>query len=59
MATTFKKGDMVKLKAVTPEGPVQSIAMDDEGNVSYLVSWTNEDGVEHQRWFPEASLVSA
>lgn len=59
MATTFRKGDMVKLKAITPEGPVQSISMDDEGNVTYLISWVNENGEEHQRWFSEDVLIPA
>lgn len=58
MATMFKKGDVVKLAIVTPQGPVQSLRMDEDGNVQYLISWTDADGVEHQRWFDEAQLTA-
>jgi len=56
---TFKKGDNVKVKAVVPEGPVQSIRMDDEGVVHYLVEWTNANGEVQQRWFAEHELIGA
>jgi len=59
MATAFKKGDTVKLVATIPQGPVQALRMDEDGNVQYLVSWTDADGAEHQRWFDEAQLVAA
>jgi len=59
MATAFKKGDVVKLVSVVPQGPVQSMRMDDDGNVQYLVSWTDSDGLEQQRWFDEAQLTGA
>lgn len=59
MATTFKKGDNVKVVSVTPEGPVQALRMDEDGNVSYLVEWTDADGNDQQRWFDEAQLVAA
>jgi hypothetical protein len=59
MATTFKKGDTVKLVGVIPEGPVQALRMDEEGNVSYLVEWTDAEGDTQQRWFKEAALVAA
>ena len=59
MATAFKKGDVVKLVSVVPQGPVQSMRMDDDGNVQYLVSWTDADGNEQQRWFDEAQLTEA
>jgi len=59
MATAFKKGDVVKLVSVVPQGPVQSMRMDDDGNVQYLVSWTDADGLEQQRWFDEAQLTGA
>jgi uncharacterized protein YodC (DUF2158 family) len=55
---TFKKGDIVKLVAVVPQGPVQGIRMDDEGNVSYLIEWTDADGEVQQRWFPEEQLAA-
>jgi len=59
MATAFKKGDVVKLVSVVPQGPVQSMRMDDDGNVQYLVSWTDADGNDQQRWFDEAQLTGA
>lgn len=57
MASTFKKGDVVRLVAVLPEGPVQSIRMSDEGVVSYLVAWEDELGNSQQRWFDEDQLA--
>jgi hypothetical protein len=59
MATKFKKGDNVKLVAVVPEGPIQALRMDEEGNFFYLVTWTDADGNAQQRWFEEAQLVAA
>ena len=59
MATTFKKGDVVKLKAVLPEGPVTALRMDENGVVQYLVEWEDATGVEHQRWFDEDQLTGA
>lgn len=59
MATTFSKGQVVKVNAVVPQGPVIAFRMDDEGNVSYLIEWQSVDGVTQQRWFREAELVAA
>lgn len=59
MATQFKKGDVVKLITVVPQGPVLGMRMDDDGNVQYLVGWTDADGHEQQRWFDEAQLTGA
>lgn len=56
--SAFKKGDVVKLKAVTPEGPVQAMRMDEDGNVQYLVEWTDVDGAVKQRWFDEEQLAA-
>jgi uncharacterized protein YodC (DUF2158 family) len=56
----FKKGDIVKLKGVIPQGPVVKFRMDEEtGIVSYLIQWTDSEGVEHERWFEEADLIGA
>lgn len=54
----FKKEDVVRLKGVVPEGPVQKLRMDDDGNVSYLVEWTDAEGHVQQRWFDEADLIA-
>lgn len=55
----FKKGDVVKLKAVVPQGPVVKMRMDDDGLVEYLIEWTDADGQTQQRWFTEDQLVEA
>ena len=55
----FKKGDTVKVVAVIPQGPVESMRMDEDGNVQYLISWTDTNGNEHSRWFDEAQLTAA
>jgi len=59
MATAFKKGDMVKLVAVVPQGPVEALRMDEDGNFFYLISWTDTNGVVQSRWFEEAQLTTA
>lgn len=59
MATKFKKGDNVKLMAVVPEGPIEALRMDEDGNFYYLISWTDGNGVVQSRWFEEAQLTTA
>ena len=59
MATKFAKGQAVKLIAVVPEGPVQALRMDEDGNFFYLIEWTDADGNVTQRWFEEAQLEQA
>lgn len=58
MATKFKKGDQVKIQAVIPQGPVQAFRMDEDGTVYCLISWTDVEGVEHERWFKEDDLTA-
>jgi len=58
MATTFKKGDTVKLTITVPQGPVEALRMDEDGNVQYMVSWTDANGVTQTRWFDEAELTA-
>lgn len=58
MATKFKKGDTVKLNTVVPQGPVEALRMDEEGNVQYMMSWTSTDGQTHSRWFDEDQLAA-
>jgi len=55
---TFKKGDVVKVKAVTPEGPIAKMRMDEDGTIYYLVTWSI-DGVAHERWCTEEQIVAA
>ena len=52
----FKKGDVVKAKGVIPEGPVEAMKMDEDGNVFYMISWVDADEVLQARWFAEDSL---
>jgi uncharacterized protein YodC (DUF2158 family) len=59
MATTFIKGQEVKLKAVVPQGPVIALRMDEDGNVSYLVQWVDANNNTQQRWFAEEELIAA
>lgn len=59
MATAFKKGDIVKLVGVIPQGPVHALRMDEDGNVSYLIEWVDIEGNTQQRWFNEAELAAA
>ena len=59
MATEFKKGQVVRVREVVPEGPVQALRMDEDGTVYYLIQWTDVDGVAQERWFAEDVLVGA
>jgi len=52
----FKKGDVVKLKVVTPQGAIAKMRMDDDGAVWCLLEWTAEDGQVQSRWFPDVEL---
>jgi uncharacterized protein YodC (DUF2158 family) len=59
MATMFAKSQVVRLKAVVPQGPVQALRMDEDGVVSYLVQWTDAAGQTQSRWFTEDELEAA
>lgn len=59
MATKFKKGDVVKVNAVVPQGPVQALRMDEDGIVYCMLQWTDANGVEQERWISEADLIKA
>jgi uncharacterized protein YodC (DUF2158 family) len=59
MATAFKKGDVVEVKAVAPKGPVLALRMDEDGNVFYLIAWADVNGVAQQRWFAENVLIAS
>lgn len=56
MASLFKKGDNVEVRITTPKGSIESIRMDDEGVVWYLISWIDSDNQSQHRWFPEEQL---
>ena len=57
MASMYKKGDVVKLAVLAPEGPVQSIRMTEDGVVQYLIEWKDADGETQHRWFDEDKLT--
>lgn len=59
MATTFQKGQTVRLNKAVPTGPVVKLRMDEDGNFFYLVEWEDEAGNTQSRWFPEDELVAA
>jgi hypothetical protein len=56
MATKFIKGQQVKLSAVVPQGPVQALRMDEDGNFFYLLDWVDANGNSQSRWFIESDL---
>jgi hypothetical protein len=58
MATKFVKGQEVKVSAVIPQGPVEKLRMDEDGNFFYMISWTDADGVIQSRWFAEKDLAA-
>jgi hypothetical protein len=49
----------VKLAAVIPQGAVEKLRMDEDGNFFYMIQWTDASGQVQQRWFPENDLVEA
>lgn len=59
MAASFKIGQTVKVNAPAPQGVVQKLVVDDDGNLQYLVEWVDGDGGVHQRWFTEEQLAGA
>lgn len=57
MATKFKKGDVVKVNQVIPEGPVKALHMNSDGEISYQLEWVDSKGASQTRWFAEDELV--
>jgi uncharacterized protein YodC (DUF2158 family) len=58
MATKFKKGDVVKVNQVIPQGPVKALHMSSDGEFTYLIEWVDAEGVSQQRWFAEDDLIA-
>ena len=56
MATKFTKSQEVTVKAVVPQGPVEALRMDEDGNFFYKISWTDLEGQVQTRWFAEEDL---
>jgi|Laugrefa1bdmlbdn_1035148.scaffolds.fasta_scaffold121373_2 uncharacterized protein YodC (DUF2158 family) len=59
MATKFKKGEAVKLVVTVPAGDVQALRMLEDGTVQCLISWTDGEGNNQERWFNEDDLIAA
>lgn len=59
MAANFKPGAQVKLNATLPQGEVKQLDVNQDGDIQYLVEYTNDAGEMHQRWFKEDELVGA
>lgn len=58
MAASFKVGQEVQLITVIPKGPVMQLAVDQEGNIEYLVTYKDSDGDFQSRWFKEDELIA-
>lgn len=56
MATKFVKDQAVRVKVVVPQGPVQKLRMDEDGNFFYFIEWTDANGKSQRRWFKEEEL---
>ena len=56
MPTTFVKNQNVRVKSVIPEGPVNALRMNEDGQFFYLVQWTDANGTVQSRWFKEEEL---
>ena len=59
MATKFKKGELVRVNKVIPEGPVKALHMSSDGEFSYQIEWVDAEGVTQQRWFDEDDLIAS
>lgn len=55
---SFRKGDLVKLNIVAPQGPILAMRMTEDGDVQCLVEWTDENNEVQQRWFNEGLLLA-
>jgi len=59
MATKFQKGQTVRLDKTVPQGTIEKLRMDENGNFFYLLQWIKENGETTSRWFAENELVAA
>lgn len=57
MAASFKVGEQVTLITVVPQGPVKHLAVNQDGDIQYLVEWTDAEGAVQERWFKEEELT--
>ncbi len=57
MANEIKLGSTVRVKTHVPEGPVLRTRYDESSeSIERLVSYTDAEGNEHERWFPDSEL---
>jgi uncharacterized protein YodC (DUF2158 family) len=59
MAATFKIGQEVKLIVEVPQGAVRELSVNQDGDIQYLVAWTDAQGEDQSRWFSEDTLALA
>lgn len=57
MAASFKVGQEVKVVSPVPQGLVSALNVNQEGDIQYLVSWTDVNKVSQERWFSEDDLI--
>ncbi len=57
MAAAHKLGDVVKFNFDVPQGPVEKINFDEEGDIIYLISWVDREGNSQSKWFKELDLL--
>jgi uncharacterized protein YodC (DUF2158 family) len=57
MAASFKVGQEVKVVSPVPQGVVSALSVNQEGDIQYLVAWTDVNKVSQERWFSEDDLV--
>ena len=57
MAASYKVGQEVKVNIPVPQGLVSTLSVSQEGDIQYLVSWTDANDVSQERWFSEDDLV--
>ena len=58
MATKFKVGQEVGVRAVSPSGAVEAYRMLEDGTIQCLLTWEDESGVQQTRWFNEDDLIA-
>ena len=58
MAANFKIGQEVKVASIVPQGPVLALAVTPEGEIQYLIGYTDVDSIAQERWFKEDELTS-
>ena len=58
MAAAFKIGQEVTIEVTKPQGAVEKIQFNDTGDIQYLISYVDNAGENHSRWFNEEDLVA-